>query len=122
MCDDIVIAQHHDARLPLLRERLLNKGVTHNGQTISDLSEVCRGSVQNDCSRPGLPGNDVGFETLSVGEVAAQNPFVRKQPNLVHQIRGDGQTAFVVKTRSGDLSPMNFRFQQMNLHESNLER
>src|SRR5690349_6502154 len=76
------------------------------------------GAVEDYGTGARVTRDDVRFESLPVGEIAAQHALVRMEPDLVHQVAGNGQTAFIFEAGRRDLSAMNLRFQQVNLHTS----
>ena len=67
-----------------------------------------RGSIEDHLSVTPFAGDGVGLEAIAVGEVAANDTFVREKVHLVHQVGIDGETALVLDVCIGDQRAMNF--------------
>lgn len=115
--DAVVLAEDDNLRLPLGRLLFADGGKAHDGEAVASFAEVRGGAVQDNLTRAGFAGDDVGFKPVAVGRVAAQDALVGPQTGSLHQIRRDGQAAFVIHVAVGDGGAVNLRFEQKHLHE-----
>jgi hypothetical protein len=74
-------------------------------------------TIQDDGSGATLARDDIGFKAVAVGEIAAKDALVGIKPGFLHEIRGDGNAAFVVHIGSGDRCAVNLRLQNVYLHK-----
>ena len=86
-------------------------GKAHDRQQIALFAEVRHGAVQDDLPGAFLAANGVGFKTMAVGHVAAEDLLVFLQAAFVHQVAGNGQAAFVFQVAAGDGGAMDFGFE-----------
>lgn len=88
----------------------------HDGEAVTDFSEVGGGSIELDGARAFRAVDDVGFEALSVGHIADENAFVRQKSDEFGQVGSDGQAAFIVHGGIGDGRLVQLGFEKMQEH------
>jgi hypothetical protein len=101
----------------MLRLVLIDGRVAHDRQPVTDFAEMRGGSIQNDRFRATLRRDGIGLEALSIGQIAAENPFIREKPALFHEGGIDTEAAFVIEAGACHAGAMNFRFQDLDLHK-----
>src|SRR5262245_43586635 len=93
--DVVAVVQDNDAGFPFRGLVFLDLGVAHDGEEIAGFAQVGGGAVKDDAAAAALALDDVGFEAVSVGQVAAEDAFIGEQAHPVHEGGVDGEAAFV---------------------------
>src|SRR5437763_9047427 len=107
--DPVLFPQYNHARFPAPGSGGVHFCEGHDGQPVTDPGQVRHCAVQFNGTRAPFARDGVGFEALSVCEVAAQDALVGQQADLVHQVLRDREAAFVIEARAGHLRAMNLR-------------
>jgi hypothetical protein len=108
--DAIIFTEHDHAWPPGFGLRFIEVGEVHDREEIARFSEMRRRPVKHDRARTGFAWNDVGLEAFAVSDVATKDSFKGDEADLLHQINGDRQAAFIVTTGIGHHGPVDFRF------------
>src|SRR5258708_30287666 len=93
--DAIALAEHDDARLPVLDLMFGDIGEAHDGEDVPSFSLEGSRAVEDDLARTGIAGNGVGLEAISVCHIAAEDALVSYEAAFLHQVGADGQAAFL---------------------------
>ena len=99
-------------RLPAFDHSAANLRETHDGKQVALLSLERSGPIENDLAGTWIAGNGVGLEAISVYHIAAQDALIRNEPTFLHEVQGDGQTAFVADIATGNRGSVDLRLKQ----------
>ena len=88
--DGVVFAKDDDAGLVVGAGFLVEQAEGHDSQPVTRLAKVRRGSIEDHLAVTPFAWDGVGLEAIAVGEVAANDTFVREKVHLVHQVGIDG--------------------------------
>jgi len=116
--DAVAPAEHDDTRFPPFDHSAANLRETHDGKQVALLSLERSGPIEHDLAGAWIAGNGVRFEPISVCHIAAHDPLVGNESTFLHQIQGDGQTAFVANIATRNRGSMDLRLKQAHLHKS----
>ena len=108
----VSLVQEH----PLGGNLLGVKGEGHDGDDLAGADEVGGGSVDDDVTRFGFAGDDVGFESSTAGDAGDEYLFADPEVNGLHEVGGNGDAAFVIDVGIGDSGAVDFGFELMAKH------
>ena len=83
---------------------------THDSETIADCAQMSRGAIQFDQTHSGRSVDHISLEAFSILEITNKDFFVGEEPHHFGNVRGNGETAFIVQTRARHGGAMNLGF------------
>jgi hypothetical protein len=106
--DGIFFVEHDDAREPIVSFGEVEEDEAHDDESIAYFAEVRCSAVEDDGAAAMGAWDSVGFEAMTVGEVAAEDAFVGEEADAFHEVGGDGEAALVIEAGGGDFSAVDF--------------
>src|SRR5687768_17518755 len=95
--DCVLRIQYQNTRLPLLGRRLFGGGNASDGQSIYNALEIGGRAVECYGVRSARSRKDVGFNAFAICQVAAEDPFVWINAELLQESGIDSHASFIVE-------------------------
>jgi hypothetical protein len=84
--------------------------------SISDIKKSCRGAENNNFPAFGRGGNNIGFNSLAVGNIGHKNLFVSRNTSLSQDIRIDSDAAGIINLCLCNACAVDFAFKRSYKH------